>query len=63
MSFQWESSRDLKALRDGAEMTEDGRLFQLFTALTLRKFRLARDFALGLRSLRLWPQVFLVLDS
>ena len=52
MSFQWESSRDLNALIDGADTTLDGRLFQLFTARTLRKFRLASDLALGLWSLR-----------
>ena len=63
MLFQWESNRDWKALMDGAEMTENGRLFQLFTALTFRKFHLALDFALGLWSLRWWPQVFLALDS
>ena len=52
MSFQWESSRDLNALIDGADTTLDGSLFQLFTARTLRKFRLASDLALGLWSLR-----------
>ena len=62
MSFR-ESSRDLKVLRDGAEMTEDGRPFQRFTGLILKKVRFARDIAPDLWSLRWWPRVFLVLDS
>ena len=36
MFLQWESSQDLNALMEIADITWEGRLFQLFTALMLR---------------------------